>query len=326
MAAREHGGNMDAAMAQFGGARADWLDLSTGINPTPYPLPDLSAEAWTALPTKAEIAGLVAAARAAYRTKTACLPTAGAQAGIQMIPRILPRGVARVLTPTYNEHAASLTSAGWRVETSTTLADLAGADLAVVVNPNNPDGRMFAPSDLQELAGLVGHLLVDESFGDPHPELSLPPELDPLGNITVLRSFGKFYGLAGVRLGFVLGPDALIAQLTEFSGPWPVSGAAIAVGRAALLDSAWQGAATEALAHEAARLDDLAQEAGWTVLGGTTLFRLYDTPDAEAAQSALARSHVWSRIFPYSKTWLRLGLPPLDRWDQVTTALTGASR
>lgn len=325
MAAREHGGNMDAAMAQFGGARADWLDLSTGINPTPYPLPDLPIEAWTALPTKAEIASLVAAARAAYRTKAACLPTAGAQAGIQMIPRILPRGVARVLTPTYNEHAASLTSAGWRVETASVLANLAGADLAVVVNPNNPDGRMFAPADLQELAGRVGHLLVDESFGDPHPELSLTPDLDPLGNITVLRSFGKFYGLAGVRLGFVLGPNALITQLTEMSGPWPVSGAAIAVGRAALLDSAWQAAATITLAHESARLDDLAQDAGWTVLGGTTLFRLYDTPDAEAAQAALARSHVWSRIFPYSKTWLRLGLPPQDRWDQVTTALTGAS-
>jgi cobalamin biosynthetic protein CobC len=325
MAAREHGGNMDAAMAQFGGARADWLDLSTGINPTPYPLPDLSAEAWTALPTKSEIAGLVAAAGAAYRTKAACLPTAGAQAGIQMIPRILPRGVARVLTPTYNEHAASLTAAGWQVAPAADLSDLAGADLAVVVNPNNPDGRMFAPSNLRIMARTVGHLLVDESFGDPHPELSLAPDLDPEGNVTVLRSFGKFYGLAGVRLGFVLGPDTLITQLTEFSGPWPISGAAIAVGRAALLDSAWQAATTATLEHEAARLDDLAQEAGWKVLGGTTLFRLYDTPDTKAAQAALARSHVWSRIFPYSKTWLRLGLPPQDRWDQVTTALTGAS-
>lgn len=321
---RDHGGNLDAAMAEFGGARSEWVDLSTGINPRPYPQPELPDTSWTALPTRAEIASLIETARNAYSTDAACLPTAGAQAGIQMIPRVLKPGTAKIISPTYNEHAASLIASGWQVEPVSEIGELAGADLAVVVNPNNPDGNMSLPSELIEISRKVGHLIVDESFGDPHRELSLASAIDPNGNLTVLRSFGKFYGLAGVRLGFVLGPDALISDLRDLSGPWPVSGAAIHIGNVALNDHDWQASTIDRLASDAKRMDNLAQKAGWTVEGGTTLFRLYNTPDAQDAQHQLAKHKIWSRIFPYSKTWIRLGLTDGEKnWQRLENALAG---
>lgn len=318
---RDHGGNLDWAVSRWGGAPGDWLDLSTGINPRAYPVPVLPERAWTALPTKADLARLSEAAGAAYGTGSAVLPVAGAQAAIQMVPRLAAPGLARVLGPTYNEHAAAFEAAGWQVETVSEVAGLAGADAAVVVNPNNPDGRVAARDDLLKLASSVGLLIVDESFADPVPEVSVAGEAGE--NLLVLRSFGKFYGLAGLRLGFVLGDVALIGRLGEMAGPWPVSGAAVEVGCRALADRAWQWATVARLAGDAARLDGIAVRAGWKVGGGTTLFRLYETGDAAAAQERLAKGRVWSRVFPYSGGWLRLGLPDGPGWDQLTAALSG---
>ncbi|AZQ67293.1 threonine-phosphate decarboxylase [Silicimonas algicola] len=316
---RDHGGNLDAAMARWGGGPDDWVDLSTGINPTPYPLPDIPARAWGALPTRADFDALSDAAQAAYGAAGAVLPVAGAQAAIQLLPRVLPRGRARVLGPTYNEHAASFAGAGWETETVASVEALEGADVAVVVNPNNPDGRRLSREALSALASKVGLLVVDESFADPEPELSMADEGTP--NILILRSFGKFYGLAGLRLGFVLGSPDRIAALAEASGPWPVSGPAIAIGQAALADSTWRDETVVRLARDADRLDSLATGMGWTVEGGTTLFRLYRTTDARAAQERLAQARVWSRIFPYSTSWIRLGLPDGADWTQIEAAL-----
>ena len=321
MVTRDHGGNLDAAIRAWGGAAADWIDLSTGINRVPWPLPALDDADWRNLPTRAAIASLHEAARAAWGVSGAILATSGAQGAIQMVPRLGPPGRARVLSPTYNEHAAALRAAGWQVEDVPGLAALAGADLAVVVNPNNPDGRRFAPADLLALAGQVGRRVVDESFADPQPAWSLAGQTGREG-LLVLRSFGKFYGLAGLRLGFVLGSRADIAALADMAGPWPVSGPAIAIGRAALADRAWAEATTARLTAEAARLDALAEGAGWKPLGGCELFRLYDTPDARAAQDRLARARIWSRIFPWSGRWLRLGLPGGDaEWARLAAAL-----
>ncbi|MBC7163643.1 MAG: threonine-phosphate decarboxylase [Roseovarius sp.] len=307
---RDHGGNLDAARHRFGGAVAEWLDLSTGINPVPYPMPALPARALTALPTREDMAGLSAAAAACYGTRAEVVPLAGAQGAIQAVPYLGPRGVARVLGPTYNEHAAALDAAGWTVAEVTEEGALAGADLAVVVNPNNPDGRRHAPAALLALAGRVGCLVVDESFADPEPELSLAPMLAGAGNVVVLRSFGKFYGLAGLRLGFALcGGGALAGRLREMAGPWPVCGPAIAAGRAALADTGWQAATRARLVRDAAWLDDLAAAAGWRLIGGTPLFRSYHAPDAVEAQDRLGRARIWTRIFPWSPTCIRLGLP-----------------
>ena len=153
---------------------------------------------------------------------------------------------------------------GWQVETVDAPGALAGADLAVVVNPNNPDGRRHRPDDLAALAADVALLVVDESFADPEPDVSLLPRLGhDSANLVVLRSFGKFYGLAGVRLGFAVTGAALAERFRALAGPWAVSGPAIASGRAALADRAWQEATTRRLVADARRLDALADAAGW---------------------------------------------------------------
>ena len=318
---RDHGGNLDQAIATFGGPASEWIDLSTGINRQPYPVPPLSPAAWTGLPTRAEMARLTAAARTAWGVSGAILATAGAQAAIQLVPRLRPAGRARVLGPTYNEHAGALRDAGWRVDEAPTLDALSGADLAVVVNPNNPDGRRHAPETLLALADRVGLLVVDESFADPLPELSLAGATGR-ENLVVLRSFGKFYGLAGVRLGFVLGAAADIARLSAFSGPWPVSGVAIEIGCAALADRDWSARTIQRLRGECDRIDALAAGAGWPLVGGCELFRTYDTLDAAAAQDRLARARIWTRRFPYSSRWLRLGLPGSEpEWQRLAATL-----
>lgn len=320
-AMRDHGGNLDGAMKRFGGKAGEWIDLSTGINRVPYPVPELPETAWTALPTKAAMERLCNAAAQAYGTKAAILPVAGAQAAIQIIPRLGAPGRARVLSPTYNEHAAALRAAGWQVEDVFEPAALAGADLAVLVNPNNPDGRRLAPDDVLALAHRVGRLIVDESFADPYPGMSVAAQAGRNG-MFVLRSFGKFYGLAGLRLGFVLGADADVAALSDMAGPWPVSGAAIEIGTAALADREWAEETTARLMNETTRQDSLAVSAGWACQGGTALFRLYETGDAAAAQERLAQAHIWSRIFPYSTGWIRLGLPGSEtEWMRLADVL-----
>ncbi len=303
---RDHGGNLEQARATYGGD--DWIDLSTGINRVPYPVPAISAEAFSALPTQAAMAGLLQAAAKAYGTLAPMVALSGAQAVIQLVPMLRPKGLARVLGPTYNEHAATLRACGWLVEEVGDLDALIGADIAVVVNPNNPDGRHWSREGLLQLIGKVGLLVVDESFADPMPEQSLVGDAGRDG-LLILRSFGKFYGLAGLRLGFALGAPADIARLTELSGPWPVSGPAIEVATLALQDHVWAKATTSRLLGEVGQMDEICTNLGWQALGGTPLFRLYATPDAHQAQAHLARAHIWSRIFPYSKTWIRLGLP-----------------
>nr|WP_280517699.1 aminotransferase class I/II-fold pyridoxal phosphate-dependent enzyme [Falsirhodobacter halotolerans] len=298
---------MDRAKALFGGR--DWIDLSTGINRVPYPIPPLPPEAWTALPTPRAMGAAARAAERAWGSARPLIPVAGAQAAIQVLPRLWAPGLARILAPTYNEHAAQFRAAGWRVEEVVTLSALNGADLAVVVNPNNPDGQAHDPTAL--LALDVRRLIVDESFADPVPHLSLLPHMRE--GLVVLRSFGKFYGLAGLRLGFVAGAD-----VAPLAGPWPIAGVALEVGRAALDDTDWAAVTIDRLARDAARMDALAP---WPLVGGTHLFRTYATADAAAAQAHLARHGIWSRIFPYSRTWLRLGLPAPHEWDRVKAAL-----
>ena len=319
---QDHGGNLDVACRRFGGCPEDWIDLSTGINRRPYPVGELQPRHWTALPSRAEIEALYEAARSAYGTAGSVLALAGAQAAIQLLPRLAPPGVARILAPTYNEYAPMLAVAGWRVEEVGNIDALAGADLTIVVNPNNPDGQRHDPARLIALLSKVKRLIVDESFADAVPGLSLAAEAGR-GGLLILRSFGKFYGLAGLRLGFVLGHEANVAPLAAMAGPWPISGAAIEIGRRALLDRGWAEATRARLTRDCARLDELAREIGWKLIGGTPLFRLYETPDAVAAQEQLARAEIWSRVFRGKPGWLRLGLPGDEtEWVRLAAALS----
>lgn len=319
---REHGGNLDQAVRRFGGREQDWVDLSTGINRQPYPVGEIGPRHWSALPSYSDIESLHEAAQQAYATVAPILALAGAQAAIQLLPRLAPHGRARVLAPTYNEYAAVLSSAGWDAAEVSSLDALAGADLAVVVNPNNPDGRRHDKAELLALLPRVGRLVVDESFADAVPELSLAAEAGRPG-LLILRSFGKFYGLAGLRLGFVLGGEGDIAALSAMAGPWPVSGAAIAVGRRALLDRDWARATATRLERDCLKLDAEVESRGWRLVGGTPLFRLYEAGDASAAQKRLAGARIWSRIFEQQLGWLRLGLPGDEtEWARLAAALS----
>ncbi|MEM9974929.1 MAG: threonine-phosphate decarboxylase CobD [Pseudomonadota bacterium] len=319
---RDHGGDLDRARAAFGGT--DWVDLSTGINPVPYPVPDVARRAYTALPTHADIAALEHVAAQCYGAQVPVAALGGAQAAIQIVPQLRRVGAAAVLAPTYNEHAAALRDHGWAVREVDDLPALTGAEIAVIVNPNNPDGRSWPPDALAELSAQVGLLVVDESFADPHPELSMVPRLRQCGDrALVLRSFGKFYGLAGLRLGFAIGGEATIAKLRALAGPWAVNGPAIAIAGDALANTGWRKETAKRLSRDAARLDALAACAGWQLVGGTALFRTYAMEDATAAQTNLARARIWTRVFPYSKHWLRMGLPgPENAWGRVERALS----
>ncbi|UFX42928.1 threonine-phosphate decarboxylase CobD [Bradyrhizobium sp. 41S5] len=319
---REHGGNLDVAQQRFGGAAEDWIDLSTGINRVPYPGVDVELRQWNALPSRSDIESLHNAARRAYGTEAPIVAMGGAQAAIQLLPHLAPRGRARILAPTYNEYAGMLSAAGWDVTEVSDLAALARADIGIVVNPNNPDGRCHDRRELLALLPRVGRLVIDESFADAVPDLSLAGEAGQPG-LLILRSFGKFYGLAGLRLGFAVGSEPDIAALAAMVGPWPVSGAAIAIGRRALLDRDWATATIARLADDCARLDAEARSQGWTLLGGTPLFRLYETGDALAVQDKLARGQIWSRAFQQEPGWLRLGLPGSEaEWSRLSAALS----
>ena len=306
---RDHGGGLDAAVAQYGGTRTDWLDLSTGINPTPYPFGQVPAEAWSALPDSTAQAGLLEAARAFWAVPDGAdvLAVPGLSAAIAQIPRLFPRGHVQIPSPTYNEHAAAFCAAGWSIQED--------ADAVVIVHPNNPTGHYWDIADLHPSIRII-----DESFCDVAPARS-HINLAAAPNTLVLKSFGKFWGLAGLRLGFVIGPTQLLSSLEEMLGPWPVSGIALSVGRAALMDKAWATTMRSRLAQDAERLDALFTRAGASIDGGTPLFRLYRVDDAARWQAYLARHHIWTRIFPYSNTWLRVGLPDAHGWPRLEALL-----
>ncbi|WP_299351770.1 threonine-phosphate decarboxylase CobD [uncultured Shimia sp.] len=307
---RDHGGGLDAARAQFGGARADWLDLSTGINPVPYPVGEISAGAWTALPDRTAQDALIHAARQFWNVPegAAILATHGASAPIARIPALLPAGTVDIPAPTYNEHAAAFEAQGWNQSET-------APDARVLVNPNNPDGRLWAKADLT-----APFTVIDESFCDVTPNASLIDVADQPGRV-VLKSFGKFWGLAGLRLGFVIAAPETISRLADMTGPWSVSGPALEIGARALSDVTWANTTRARLKDDTTRLDALMTTKGAKLIGGTTLFRLYEVADAGDWQDRLARQHVWSRIFPYSRSYLRLGLPAPDRWAQLEEAL-----
>ena len=311
---RDHGGGLDAALAQHGGARTDWIDLSTGINPAPYPVPEFAPDVWTALPDHAAQTALIDAARRFWQVPegAAVLAAPGASCLIANLPALAPKGRVHIPTPTYNEHAAAFAAHGWEVTESAAAKDVAAR---VIVNPNNPTGAWHGAEALG--APLT---IVDESFADIRPAGSLIAHAGEPG-VIVLKSFGKFWGLAGLRLGFAIGAPDLIERLGEWLGPWPVSGPALAVGELALLDTDWAARTRVRLERDAERLDALMNKAGAEVTGGCALFRLYRVENAARWQERLAKHHIWSRRFPYADDWLRLGLPAPGAWDRLEAAI-----
>lgn len=316
----QHGGDLTTAMAVHGGTREAWLDLSTGINPFAWPVPGtLRPEAWTSLPTQGALDRLIAAARGAYDVPddVAIVAAPGTQSLIQWLPQLAPEGPVAVVQPTYAEHALAWRRAGHQVIASSPAMPLPDAARhLVIVNPNNPDGHLFERERLARLAADVatrgGWLVIDESFIDVVPDASVAALCRDLP-VLILRSFGKFFGLAGLRLGFLLARPDIAGQVAEALGPWSVAGPALEIGAAALLDDVYARTMREHLVREAAELDGLLQRAGLDVVGGTTLYRLVRHPLARHLHAHLARHHIWVRRFDWDDSLLRFGLPPDDQ-------------
>jgi cobalamin biosynthetic protein CobC len=321
-----HGGDLGAARKLFPGAPEPFIDLSTGINPFPYPLPSLDPALFARLPEPAATERLAAIAAAAYGAPSPVhvVVAPGVQILLPLVARLARAGRAAVLGPTYAEHARVAALASHAVREVTAIDDLAGADLAILVNPNNPDGRIIARDTLVALADRLapGLVVVDEAFMDVAPPDASLASAVARPNLVVLRSFGKFFGLAGVRLGFALAPVEIASQLRAALGPWAVSGPALAIGTAALADATWIAQTRTRLAAAAQRLDTLLVAAGLELAGGTSLFRLVRTPAAGELFQRLGRAGVFVRCFAEQPTWLRFGLPGDEpQWQRLTAAL-----
>lgn len=313
----KHGGDLTEGIARHGGTPRSWLDLSTGINPRPWPIPQALPEgAWQRLPSRADAEALIAAARKSYGVpdRVDIAAAAGTQALIQMLPYLAVPGPVAIVGPTYSEHALAWRNAGRTVIGINNLdACPDSAVHAVVVNPNNPDGRVTDRATLSRLAMKLkergGWLVVDEAFADIDPAVSAVALCADLP-VLILRSFGKFYGLAGLRLGFAIGAPKMIARIATALGPWPVSGPALLIGAAALGDQPWADRTRRALQQQARALDEVLVKAGFAIAGGTPLFRLGRHPQALQRHATLAKQHIWCRSFDWADDLLRFGLPP----------------
>ncbi|RUM26772.1 threonine-phosphate decarboxylase [Rhizobium vallis] len=324
-----HGGGITAAAAAFGGKPEDWLDLSTGINPCPVDLPEIPARAWHRLPDRHLMDEARVAARNHYGSgEILPLPVPGTQSVIQLLPRLVRQGSKVVVTddrvavtdnrvavvsPTYGEYARAFASAGFVVDAVGDIAAI-GAEhrLAVVVNPNNPDGRAW-PADVllglhDRMKAANGFLVVDEAFGDTDPTLSLAARAHELSNLVIFRSFGKFFGLAGLRLGFVIARDDILACFEDWLGPWAVSGPAQSLAASLLRSDV--SAIRSRIDERCAGLHGALAAAGLRTAGGTALFSLVADARAGDIYTHLCRHHILVRKFDYAPDWLRFGLAP----------------
>jgi cobalamin biosynthetic protein CobC len=326
-----HGGRVRAAAHEYRIAARKWLDLSTGINPNGWPVPAIPPEVWQRLPEDDD--GLYMATTAFFGN-TAVLPVAGTQAAIQVLPRLraMTHGSGRVgvLSSTYAEHARVWRAAGYVVrevhfdEVESMLDEL---DVLVAVNPNNPTGELIDPVVLYDwhkrIAARGGWLVVDEAFIDPTPVASIAGAV-PREGLIVLRSLGKFWGLAGVRAGFVLADQEVLPALRSLLGPWQMSHPARWIAQRALVDNAWRDATTTRLQQDSARLTELLDTHGWHSPTGCALFRWVPTEHAEWLYDALAKQAILVRRFDNG---LRVGLPGDEAsWQRLDAALKEARR
>ncbi len=320
----EHGGRLRAAAQRHRIPVSDWLDLSTGVNPCSWPVQEVPSAVWAHLPEDDD--GLEAAARAYYGTES-LLAVAGSQAAIQALPWLRGRARVNVLAPAYAEHAHAWRRAGHQVApvAAGALDDIGTqGDVLVLVNPNNPSGERFAPDCLLDwharLAAQGGWLVVDEAFIDSTPEHSLAPYC-PRPGLFVLRSLGKFFGLPGARLGFVLAEQPALQRLAEELGPWAVSSPTRWLATRALTDHGWQAAARRSTTAAGQRLAGLLTSTELPPSGGCALFQWVKTPRAADLQARLAQQAILVRRFDDPPS-LRFGLPRGEAdWARLETAL-----
>lgn len=316
-----HGGGLTAAKRHFGSGGEPWIDLSTGINPHGWPGASALTIDWQRLPEPEGLARLEQAA-AAYFGLTArhVCAVPGTEIGLRLVGRLIG-GPARYLTPAYRTHREMIAGAS----AGTFDAMAVSGDTLVLANPTNPDGHVFDAETLRALLDRrddAAWLLLDEAFADAGPHNSLAGAIRDDRRLVVFRSFGKFFGLAGVRLGFVLGPGEVVDAVRRRLGAWPLSAAAIEIGTAAYRDAHWIAHARVELDKQAAKLDAVLTGSGFTPTGNCPLFRLIEVADAMALFAKLARRAILTRPFADHPRWLRIGLPPDDAaLDRLKRAL-----
>jgi len=325
----EHGGRVRAAAQRYGIPENDWLDLSTGINPNGWPVPAVPQEIWQHLPQDDD--ELHAAAQNYYGTSR-LLAVAGSQAAIQALPRLRPPARVALVAPSYAEHAHAWLRHGHQVMpmSAAEILDIGDSvQVAVIVNPNNPSGRLFHRDELlrlhERLVARGGWFIVHEASMDAAPEHSLAA-VSPQAGLVVLRSVGKFFGLAGARVGFVLAEQKLLHALAALLGPWPIAAPSRYATTLALRDSAWQQQTRQALAQAAQRLSGLLTRHGLPPDGGCGLFQWVCCSDAVRVHQQLAQRGILTRLFeqPHS---VRFGLPRDEtQWARLTAALSELQR
>ena len=308
MAGIIHGGELEKAIARFGGTRSDWIDLSTGINPNPYPVPTMEPDAWARLPERENEQRLLDAARRYYQVPSHAEIVAanGTQALIELLPNLGSEARVVIVSPTYGEHAHVWKKHGADITLVGGLDDIRDGSLAIVVNPNNPDCRVHEPETLCKLADRVDSLIVDEAFCDCAPEKSIVAKLPT--NAIVLRSFGKFFGLAGMRLGFAICSPVNAEKLRANAGPWAVSSPALAIGAQALADENWRAQTQESLEESSQSLAKLLSQNAVEVLGINPLFVYARHKRAQELFEHLAQNQILVRCFPERPDYLRFGL------------------
>jgi cobalamin biosynthesis protein CobC len=323
-----HGGDLSAARRLFPDAPEPFVDLSTGINPNPYPLSRLPADVFARLPDTGALASLTAIAARTYGAPSAdhVVAAPGTQILLPLVAALARRGRAAVLVPSYGEFGRIAALAGHSVTMVHDLGAIRAAQLVILANPNNPDGRLFSRDDMLSLAANLrahdGLFVVDEAFMDVGPAgASLAAEVS-IGNLVVLRSFGKFFGLAGVRLGFAIATPEIATRLAAMLGPWAVSGLALAAGARALADAAWIKKTQNRLVKSAKKLDGILTNAGLDIVGGTNLFRLARADAAGELFHHLGCASILVRRFAEQPAWLRFGLPANEKaWQRLQIAL-----
>lgn len=318
-----HGGRLRDAQVAYPHAPTPWIDLSTGISPWGWNGPRAVRAALRWLPDPADLLDLErAAARAFGVAPERVVATAGAEAAISLMAATLALPDVDIVWPTYSGHERAWSAAG-AVVRNVADAQIGGAGGLVIVNPNNPDGAAWAREDLLRLAAERAAqwrwTIVDEAFVETAPDLSVADA--QIENLIVLRSFGKFYGLPGARLGFVIAPSLLAPRLRERLGDWPLSADAIALGTGAYADRDWADRQRARLARSAERLDRLLIKVGFEIVGGTDLFRLTASANAPQRFERLCAAGILTRPFSHDARWLRFGLPGERDWSRLEAAL-----
>ena len=309
-----HGGRLHAARQAFGGALSDWLDLSTGINPQPYPVGSIASMRLAQLPDEDLHHALVAAARSYYRVPDTAeiVAASGTQSIISLLPRLFQHRRVAVWAPTYNEHGFAWGHAGHDWREVTDLDQIADEQVVVLVNPNNPNGHQHRVGALIKLAKEMqnrdGLLVVDEAFCDNTPDLSLVPDMND--HCILLRSFGKFFGLAGLRLGFAICGKSIAEQLRLGLGPWHVSSPALVIGARAMADEAWIESAKHFQSEMSFKMRQLLSAAGFETVGGTDLFNFVRHTRATEISHYLKTNRILVREFESDPSVLRFGLCP----------------